>query len=768
MARFFPSPAWPAQPASATLVLRYERTATERTVLDRWIAAARPSETVISCVRARDLDVDHVGGGQPDDTLVVPLAVGWSAPPEKGRLSWRDVLATVNDQIPLRRLQHHMLNQAPEYTHVVVGEPALLSDLRRRFQQQTAGADSFAVFIRRQGELALERAERTASGRYKLPRLVPEEVRASRSFTTGVRRLSEQTGRRPDDIAELTGSYLQEMAAAHSRLAIDLFERFGRLLMRAYTVEVDENRLEALRALNRNHTLVFLPNHRSYLDPFVVRSTLLAHRFPANHAFAGNNMSWWPMGDWVRRTGNIILRRSIGDDAVYKFVLREYLGYLIRKRLNLEWYIEGGRTRTGKLRPPKYGLLTYLVDAFEQLDNGPDVYLVPMSIVYDGLPEVSSLTAEQRGAAKKAETISWLLNYPRSTGRGFGKVHIGVGEPLSLREALGARETETDDEARRHRVQKVAFEVCHRINRSTPVTSTALVTLALLGVDDRALTLGDIEAVVAPFIRYFERRKLPVTRDLARPGELRHTLDWLTDNGVVVRFDEGLEPVWGISPDRHLDAAFYRNSIVHMLLDRAIVELVLAAAAEGRITLEGEAWDEALRLRDLLKFEFFFEDKCEFRQNLEAEMALIDADWIVKLGEPGSAERILADARPHLAHRVLHSFVEAYAVTATQLAAQPAGKKIDEAAFIKECFGVARQRRLQRRLRSSDSISTEVFRTALKVVAHRGLRGPGGAELAQRRHAFAAELAELLERLESMRDLAGSDAEIATKAQGPS
>jgi len=286
-----------------------------------------------------------------------------------------------------------MLNRAPEYTHVVVGEPALLSDLRRRFQQQTAGADSFAVFIRRQGELALERAERTASGRYKLPRLVPEEVRASRSFTTGVRRLSEQTGRRPDDIAELTSSYLQEMAAAHSRLAIDLFERFGRLLMRAYTVEVDENRLEALRALNRNHTLVFLPNHRSYLDPFVVRSTLLTHRFPANHAFAGNNMSWWPMGDWVRRTGNIILRRSIGDDAVYKFVLREYLGYLIRKRLNLEWYIEGGRTRTGKLRPPKYGLLTYLVDAFEQLDNGPDVYLVPMSIVYDGLPEVSSLTA---------------------------------------------------------------------------------------------------------------------------------------------------------------------------------------------------------------------------------------------------------------------------------------------------------------------------------------------------------------------------------------
>src|SRR5262249_49281117 len=152
----------------------------------------------------------------------------------------------------------------------------------------------------------------------------------------------------------------------------------------------------------------------------------------------------------------------------------------------------------------------------------------------------------------------------------------------SLREALGPRGSDANGEARRHRVERVAFEVCHRINRATPVTATALVTLALLGVDDRALTLEDIETVVAPFVRYFERRNLAVTRDPAQPGELRHPPAWLSDNGGVVRFDGGLEPVWGISPDRHLDAAFYRNSILHMLLDRAIVELVLASAAEGR------------------------------------------------------------------------------------------------------------------------------------------------------------------------------------------
>ena len=514
--------AWPVAPEVAALVLRFDRTPVERQVLDRWLAVTGQSR--ITSVRGRDLGPDDVGAD--DDTVVVPVAVAWSASGRDGRARLRDIAAAVNDRIPLRRLQQRILRTRPESARVVVGEPASLGELRARFARRTGGADSLAAFIRRQAELALERAERAATGRYKLPRFVPEEIRADRRFVAGTRLLAEETGHRPADIENRSTAYLHEMAATHSRLAIDLFDLFGRLLLRAYQTDVDVQRLEALRTLNRSHTLVFLPNHRSDPDPFVVRTTLLQHGFPANHAFAGNNMSWWPLGEWTRRTGNIILRRSIGDDPVYKFVLREYLGYLISKRLNVEWYIEGGRTRTGKLRPPKYGLLTYLVDAFESLEDSPDVYLVPVSIVYDGLPEVSSLTAEQRGTAKKAESAMWLLNYPRSTGKGFGKVHVGIGEPLSLRQALG-RQTGANGDTRRHRVEKVAFEVCHRINRATPVTSTALITLALLGVDDRALTLADIGAVLTPFIGYFQRRNLALTRNLSEAGEVRHTLDWL-------------------------------------------------------------------------------------------------------------------------------------------------------------------------------------------------------------------------------------------------
>ena len=159
--------------------------------------------------------------------------------------------------------------------------------------------------------------------------------------------------------------------------------------------------LERLRELNSKHALVFLPPHRSYVDPLVLAEVLHEHDFPRNHLLGGNNMAFWPIGPLGKRAGVIFIRRSFGDDAVYKLAVREYLGHLVAKRFNLEWYIEGGRTRTGKLRPPKYGLLHYLVRALDE-DRAEDVMLVPVSIVYDQLQEVELMAAEQAGAEEAA------------------------------------------------------------------------------------------------------------------------------------------------------------------------------------------------------------------------------------------------------------------------------------------------------------------------------------------------------------------------------
>jgi glycerol-3-phosphate O-acyltransferase len=541
---------------------------------------------------------------------------------------------------------------------------------------------------------------------------------ASAQFRDRIAHLAEQLDRPQAEVAGEAETYLQEMVAAHSRLAIDAWGQFGRWLSRAYGVEVDEARLAEVKRLSENYPLAFVPSHRSYLDPLVLRTVLHRQGFAPNHVLGGLNVSFWPIGPVARRSGVVFIRRSVRGEPVYKLVLREYMAYLVRKRFNVEWYIEGGRTRSGKLRPPRYGLLNYMVDAYRD-GASEDVVLIPTSIVYDQLYEVEAMAAEEHGAAKTPESLSWLVGYARAQGRGFGKVRVEFGEPLSLSEAL--------DDTHEHPVERVAFEVCHRINRATPITETALVTLALLGAEDRALTIEEIRCTLRPLLDYVRIRSLPMTNrlDLGTPDGITQALAALSRHGVVRRFDGGLEPVWSIGSERYLEAAFYRNSVVHFFLGRAIAELVLARVAEEAVPdAVVDGWEEALRIRDLLKFEFFFARKRVF-------------------GQEGAAWDALERTKLVIAPRVLASFLEAYLVVAERLAAgdDPA----DQDAFIARCLGIAHQQRLQRRLKSTESISRELFSNALKLANNRGL---------EHSDALAAELRTLVERLHRLQTLA--------------
>jgi glycerol-3-phosphate O-acyltransferase len=748
---------WPAPAGQPSLVLAFASAPAEREVIEAWLAqraaagaGARPR---IEILDRPDASLDRALADAADDPFIVPVRVAWLPRERKhdGQRAARlaDILALSNPRRPTKRRQTHILRTQPDRCLVVAAEPARLTALRERFDANP-GADGFPAFVDRQARLALERAERRHAGlQYKVPRLVVEEIEASARFNQQITALAQSLDRPRDEIAREASAYLHEMAASHSRLAIDAWEQFGRWLSRAYSVEVDEDGLEQVRRLSRIHPLAFLPSHRSYLDPLVLRTALHSAGFAPNHVLGGLNVSFWPIGPVARRSGVVFIRRSIRDEPVYKLVLREYIGYLVHKRFNVEWYIEGGRTRTGKLRPPRYGLLNYLVDGYRD-GAAEEVMLIPTSIVYDQLYEVGAMAAEEHGAQKTPESLSWLVGYARAQGRGFGKVRIRFGEPLPLSEAL------SDAGGREHAVQRVAFEVCHRINEATPITETALVALALLGAGDRALTLDELLATLEPLLEYVVRRHLPTTGelDLRTPAGVRQALDSLTRHGVVSRYDGGIVAVWSISPERHLEAAFYRNSVVHFLVNRAIAELVLVAVDEhpGPDPV-GFGWEEALRIRDVLKFEFFFSRKRDFDHELRHELSLIDPGWEHREREPGAAWAALESGNLLLAPRVLSSFLDAYLVVADRLAAHDPAVPVDEKKLISECLGVGHQLRLQRRLASTESISRELFATALKLAANRDLLEPG-EDISIRRQAFRAQIASLVIRLARLRALA--------------
>jgi glycerol-3-phosphate O-acyltransferase len=467
-------------------------------------------------------------------------------------------------------------------------------------------------------------------------------------------------------------------------------------------------------------------------------------------------MAFWPMGTIARKAGRVFIRRDIKGNPVYKFALREYLGYLVEKRFSLEWYIEGGRSRTGKQLPPKLGLLTYLVSAYRE-GRVDDLMLMPISIAYDQLHEVSEYAAEAHGGKKRPENLAWFVRFFRAQKKPFGRIYFRIAEPVSMREMLGppdAAKTEGDEETLA--TQKVAFEVSSRINDVTPITGTSLVSLILLAHRGRALTLEQVRTEIDDYLMSATRRRLPLAPS-AKINDIdatRRTLDSLAQHNVVHEHKGGLEIVYSIGGDQHLAAAFYRNTIIHFFVNAAIAELALLKAADQTFGEREQAfWDEAVYLRDLLKFEFFFKEKEAFRAGLDAELKLQSPDWREALArgrEPTLA--LLKAFRPLTSHGVLRSFFEAYAVVADTLAARDPGI-VDERKLLTDCGAVGRQYMLQHKIQSAESVSKHLFQTGLQLVKHQKLLEITD-NVAGRRKAFAASLGDIMRRIDTIEALA--------------
>jgi glycerol-3-phosphate O-acyltransferase len=732
-----------------TVLLTQAATPTEARLIRDRIAAAGPAERApvsLGAIPASLLE-------EPDLRLV-PVRVAWLPAERAGRLT--DLIR--DPYHPSERQQRRILARQPSRAVVLTGEPATVGELRQRWVETTDG--DFDGYVARRATLALDRAEYQLRGpRYKTPSLVKEEILASRRFRAGLRAVRRGDGEAPPSLAE-AGHILDELAAGWSRRLVDVMPVVGRLIFqRGFDpqIDYDETQVERLRAAMARQPGILLWSHRSNLDTLVLAAALQEKGLPPAHLFAGINMAFGPMGAIMRRAGVIFIRRSTSDDPLYKYVLREYVGYVLEKRFNLSWSIEGTRSRTGKMLPPRLGLLSYAADAYLS-GRVDDLLLLPVSVTFDQLHEISEYAAYARGAAKKPEGFGWLYHFVKAQGaRHYGKVYVRFGEPVPLSAFLGppGGPIATDPDARRLALTKVAFEVAWRINQGMPVTATALITTILLAMHGAALTFDQIRLALADALDYLASRAIPQTASvpaLAAAEPVRATLDALAAGGLVTCVEDGREPVWLIGPDHQLAATFYRNSLIHFMLDTALCELAVLGASRADGDPVAAFWDEIGWLRDLLKFEFYFRDRDEHRRQVRAEMDRHDPDWEQLLrGGPAGADALLARMRPLVSHLLVRPFVEAYRLVADVLAADVSAA--DDAVVIQQALGLGRQYVAQRRLRSSESVSVLLFQTALALMRNRGLL-EGGSDLAERRGVFLAELRDLLKRLDRIEDLA--------------
>jgi glycerol-3-phosphate O-acyltransferase len=495
------------------------------------------------------------------------------------------------------------------------------------------------------------------------------------------------------------------MGAVHLPAVVHAWHRFAAWLVRGFEVVTDPGEMAALKELDRGHALIFLISHRSYVDQFAFPPRLVQEGISPTYGLAGANLDFFPMGPLARRNGFIHVRRASGDMPVYRMALRALVGRMVDDGHNLERTV-----------------------------------VIPVSILYDQLPlhEVKLMVAESRGLPKRPENARWLVGYAHGLRHRVGRIYLNFGTPVPLYERLNTLRAEGLND--RQVVERVALDICHRINRATPVSATAAVCVAMLGAD-RALTLDEVCCTVAPLAGYLTAREWPIAGglDLTDRPTVARSLDDLVTSGVLSCYRGGIDTVWGIGEDQDLIAAVYRNSATHVLVMRAIAELSLLYFVQTPGADNKMAWEAALALRELLKFDFFFAGRDEFAAELWREFAIMtgvghDREAPLDVVE---VSQCLQNSDLLVAHLVLRPFIDSYRVVAEELAAA-GDRAVEEQGMLARCLRLGRQWSMQHRI-TEESVSGEMFSTAMKMARHRGLIETSPL-LAQRRRALVSEL----------------------------
>jgi glycerol-3-phosphate O-acyltransferase len=459
------------------------------------------------------------------------------------------------------------------------------------------------------------------------------------------------------------------MAAHFNGLYFGILEfLFNRVFPRVFS-GLETVGLERVVECMREHPIVLVPCHRSHFDYLILTYIFHTNHLSPPHIAAGINLSFWPMGPLFRGAGAYFIRRTFDDNELYKMVFRKYLTFLIREGYTQEFFIEGGRTRTGKMLQPKLGMLSAITGAFCQ-GVRRDLYLIPVSIHYGRIPEEEAYTREVAGEAKERESLGALLRARSILSKRFGTAYVSYGVPISLQEALGERRERFHEdsgqpgveEEKRRFIQRLGFRLLREVNAAAVAGASSVSATALLGASRAACRLREFQAASHVLVGLLRVQGVHLTASLVRneASDFREGLAWLESGGLVERLVDGDGVVLHVPPAKRMNLDIYKNNTIHFFLLPALLSRALLAG----VPLSGLRAHVAWWL-DLYRWEF----PLPGRDTLGDELAR----WLAYYREAGGIVGDVA-APDHVVIRVtagiLENFREAYVVAARTLAAQ--------------------------------------------------------------------------------------------------
>lgn len=383
--------------------------------------------------------------------------------------------------------------------------------------------------------------------------------------------------------------YLDEVAANYSDSLVRIAERFLTWLWNKLYKGINIQGAEKIRQLHHDgHEIVYVPCHRSHMDYLLLSYILYYQGMVPPHIAAGINLNFWPAGPMFRRGGAFFIRRSFRGNKLYTAVFREYLSQLFSKGYSVEYFTEGGRSRTGRLLAPKTGMIAMTINSVLRGVDRP-VTLVPVYLGYDHVMEVKTYHKELRGQKKEKESLWQVFGAIRKLGN-FGQGYVNFGQPITLSNFLTEqvptwREDVAQDPDQKQPwftpvVNNLAGKVMTYINDAAAVSSVTLTSLVLLASERNALERSLLEKQLNLYLHILKAQ--PYTQYTSVPdGDGETLIHQALELNKIIETQDPLGDIISIDDVHAVTMTYYRNNIIHLLIIPSLIASYLIRHDHG-------------------------------------------------------------------------------------------------------------------------------------------------------------------------------------------
>lgn len=662
-------------------------------------------------------------GEQPVQLL--PVVVIWQREPERARSStMRALLGTEDSRGTMGKLFGVLFGRRKAI--VQIGEPVDVGEYLERYpdDEPKREAKRLRLMLRRY----LFREQQVVRGpALKSPSWTRRLVLGSSRIQTLVQAEAQATRRSVPSVQREVLAAYDKMAARFSYGLIAPAQVLTRFLWNTIFrgIDVRPEDVERIRQAKREGVAVLVPSHRSHLDYVLLSSILHEHDVVIPHVIAGDNLSFFPLGALFRRLGAIFIKRSFRGERVFPTLFGAYLTHLFREGYLLEFFIEGGRSRTGKCLPPKLGILGFTVDAGVEATLGRtlgEVSYLPVCITYEQVAEEAPYARELAGADKEAESVGAVVKAARVVTKRYGRVYVRVGEPVKLSQELQGRDWPALGRAdRKEFLQGLGEELVHHIDRQTVVLPTGLVALALLAQSRPGVPGRVLAARVERFRTLLVRAGAEMSRSLVDPEWARKVAlsRFLKDNSVE-ELAGADDVVYRPRFEKRVTIEYYKNGLLHFLLPASLLSAEIRAAGDEVFDPSGMV--ESVRFQlFLLRYEFVLDPA--WTEDKVIEVALDQLVQVGAIAQEGDTWRVLEKARVAELAELTLNFLESYYLVLRALP-QLKNQPLDRDGLATEVRNIGRQFLAVQDVRRPESLSLVNLKNALKAFAEDGVYAP--------------------------------------------